>query len=247
HQDRNYLRHEVLPRLAARWPRAAESLTRSAALAAEAEGLLGELAELDLARLGGDPARLAVAELGALSRPRRRLLVRHAALQLGLPLPPARRLAELLSQLEARRDAEACVAWPGGEARIWRGELHLLVPLPALPGDWACRWDGTSPLSTHLGVCDLRLAGPPQAAGALVLRPRRGGERLRLAGRGSRDLKRLLQELAVPPWERQRLLVVWQGETAVALLDPVGERWLALAEGWRAQAGESAREKPAAC
>ena len=56
--DRNLLRHTVLPALTARWPRASAALARSAALAGEAEGLLGELAELDLARLGGDPARL---------------------------------------------------------------------------------------------------------------------------------------------------------------------------------------------
>jgi len=115
-----------------------------------------------------------------------------------------------------------------------------MAPLPALPASWQGAWGGDVPLSTPLGECDVRLW--PEAArvgGGLRLSPRRGGERLRLAGRGSRDLKRLLQERAVPPWERQRLLVVWHldrggAETVVALLDPVGERWLAVAAGWRA-------------
>ena len=56
--DRNYLRHEVLSALEARWPHAQASLARSAELAGEAAGLLDELADLDLARLGGEPGRL---------------------------------------------------------------------------------------------------------------------------------------------------------------------------------------------
>lgn len=254
--DRNLLRASLLPRLEERWPRAGAALARSAALAGEAEALLGELAELDLERLGGDPACLAAGELGALSPPRQRLLLRHACQRLGLPTPPASRLATLLSQLGARLDGEARVAWPGAEARLWRGRLYLMAPLPALPTGWERRWEGASPLATPLGSCEVSLAGPTEGEGAgkgdLTLRPRRGGERLRLAGRGSRDLKRLLQELEVPPWRRQRLLVAWQmgssgAETPVALLDPLAGRWLALAEGWRAQAGASSREKPAAC
>ncbi len=56
HQDRNFLRHRVMPVLAQRWPEASASLARSAELAGEADGLLDEFASEDLARLGGNPA-----------------------------------------------------------------------------------------------------------------------------------------------------------------------------------------------
>ncbi|WP_416138154.1 tRNA lysidine(34) synthetase TilS [Halomonas sp. HK25] len=233
--DRNYLRHTVLPGLATRWPHAAAALSRSAALAGEAEGLLGELAELDLERLGGEPARLSAVGLTAFSAARQRLLLRHACARLGLPSPPAARLATLLAQLASRRDAEVRVAWEGVEARVWRGWLYLLAPLPSLPEGWETRWNGEAPLITPLGTCNLGLSRAAAVSGPLLLRPRRGGERLHLASRGSRDLKRLLQELAVPPWERQRLLVAWWGATPVAVLDPVSERWLAVASGWRGE------------
>jgi len=61
---------------------------------------------------------------------------------------------------------------------------------------------------------------------------RRGGERLRLTGRGSRDLKRLLQERGVPPWERERLLVAWGDDRPVAVLAPERGGWLWVGEGW---------------
>ena len=238
--DRNFLRRRVLPLLETRWPAATRRLARSAALAGEADGLLDELAALDIARLGDDPARLPAAGLLALSAPRCRLLIRHACQRLGLATPPARRLVSLLDQLEARADGEVRVTWPGAEARVWRGHLYLLAPVEAGPLDdgrggwsmaWPVEWDGQAPLATPLGEWRGTLRRDDGAPVHLRVMPRRGGERLRLAGRGSRDLKRLLQEFDVPPWERGRLLVVHHGEAAVAVLAPSG-RWRLAAEGW---------------
>ncbi|MEQ6889346.1 tRNA lysidine(34) synthetase TilS [Halomonas sp. CS7] len=236
--DRNYLRHAVLPLLETRWPAAARALARSAALAGEADGLLDELAALDLERLGGEPGRLPVAGLHALSEPRRRLLIRHACQRRSLATPPARRLASLLDQLDARPDGEVRVAWPGAEARVWRSHLYLLPPAdPLLPDDgrdeWSVAWDGQAPLATPWGAWRVALRRDDGASVCLRVMPRQGGERLRLAGRGRRDLKRLLQELGVPPWERGRLLVVHQGEKAVAVLAP-STGWRLVAEGWSA-------------
>ncbi|MGM1051781.1 MAG: tRNA lysidine(34) synthetase TilS [Pseudomonadota bacterium] len=233
--DRNYLRHRILPGLTARWPHAAASLSRSAALAGEAEGLLGELAELDLERLGGDPARLPTTGLSALRPARQRLLLRHVCARSGLPSPPAARLATLLDQLASRRDADVRVAWEGVEARVWRGELYLLAPLPCLPDGWETSWSGKTPLVTPQGSYAVGLRHRTEATGPLLVRQRQGGETLRLPGRGSRDLKRLLQEMEVPPWERQRLLVAWWDKTPVAALDPLSERWLVMASGWRGE------------
>jgi len=230
--DRNFLRRSVLPLLAARWPHVGGALSRSATLAGDADDLLGELAELDLERLGGEASWLPVAGLLALSAPRRRLLIRHGCHRLGLPTPPSRALETLLDQLHAHRQAEVRVAWTGAEARVWRGHLYLLMPHAALPADWQTEWDGSTPLVTPWGEMRVALSRSESALLRLRVMPRRGGERLRLRDRGRRDLKRLLQELGVPPWRRGQLLVVREGETPVAVLDPVNEAWLALAEGW---------------
>ncbi|MDW5376334.1 tRNA lysidine(34) synthetase TilS [Halomonas sp. HP20-15] len=224
--DRNFLRREVLPLLGGRWPAAAASLAGVAERACEADALLDELAALDLARAGGMPARLALDALRQLSPARQRLLIRHACQRLGLPTPPSARLESLLGQLKARADARVHIAWPGGEARCWRGRCYLQAPLASVPSDWRREWDGHTPLTTPLGVVDGYLApleGGPQP---LVLTLRQGGESLRVAGRGRRDVKRLLQEAGVPPWLRPRQLLAWHGPTLVAVLD------VAVAEGW---------------
>ena len=48
--SRNYLRHQVFPVLTERWPQAVATMARSAAHLSEAQGLLDELAQIDLAR-----------------------------------------------------------------------------------------------------------------------------------------------------------------------------------------------------
>lgn len=234
--DRNYVRHKVLSALQARWPHAQAAMARSAELSGEASGLLNELADSDLARLGGQPQQLAVKELLRLSEPRRRLLIRRCLTHLGLTLPPARRLATLEAQLQGRTDAEVHVGWPGGEARRWRGRLFLMAPARVLDDGWQTMWCGQAVLPTPLGRLQRGLAPAMGQPVSLQVCARRGGEVFQLAGRGRRDLKRLLQERGLPPWQRKQLLVVWHDGVAVAAGMVSGE-WLVLAQGWHALPG----------
>jgi len=66
----------------------------------------------------------------------------------------------------------------------------------------------------------------------LSLRLRQGGEKLRLQPGGStRSLKNLLQEARMPPWERERLPLIYCADTLVAVPG------LGVASGWQAGAG----------
>jgi tRNA(Ile)-lysidine synthase len=239
-RDRNFLRHEILPRLAQRWPAAARCLARSAAHCAEADGLLEVLATGDLANLVEPqrPAELPVAALGRLPPPRRRLLLRHWLDQLGLPRPGQRVLARIEHEaLGAARDRNPRVAWPGGEVRRYRGLLHARVP-EADPTPPPQAWDPATELllpggrlraepAIGAGLARARLGDQP-----LTVRPRVGGERLRLPGRRTRPLKKLLQEAGVPPWRRASLPLVYVGEALAAVAD------LWVAEPFQAAAGE---------
>lgn len=217
--DRNRLRHEVLPMLTQRWPGAVRSLAKSAGLAGEADTLLASYAAEELAVLTLGTGCLDASALAALPLPRQRLLVRTLCQQLRLPTPPQARLASLLGQLTAAQDAQVLVEWPGAQARVWRRRLYLMTPLAALP-DWQAPWSGEPGVSTPLGPLQLRLECDAYLAESFMLRWRQGGEVLVLPGRGRRDLKRLLQERALPPWERERLIVVMAGERCLGVLQP---------------------------
>ena len=57
-----------------------------------------------------------------------------------------------------------------------------------------------------------------------------------LAGRGRRDVKRLLQESGMPPWERERLIVVMEGERCLGVLQPPARvLWQAVGATFRVE------------
>ena len=223
--DRNRLRHRVLPEIQERWPGAASALANSAAHAYEADAVLGEYVAAELAGLMTDDGQVDVDALTRCSRPRQRLLVRALCQQQGFPSPPQKRLESLLQQLTAKADAEVCVEWPGVQARLWRQRLYVMTRLESLP-PWDVFWDGQTPLETPLG----RLGWQVACSQRLRVAWRKGGEVIQLPGRGRRDLKRLLQEASVPPWERERLVVVMQAEACIGVISPP-DRLLWQAEG----------------
>ncbi|KFN49641.1 tRNA lysidine(34) synthetase TilS [Arenimonas composti] len=235
--DRNFLRHEILPRLATRWPQASAALARSAALlATQADLLGGEDAQRLAALRGGDPAWLDLAGLRALVPEWRARVLRAWLAALGLPPAPAARLATIGHDLVAAQAADGnaaadgadggdagdsgdggLVEWPGAQVRRWRGRLWAGPPPVTLPADFETRWDGRAPLPLPTGVT-LALVGPGTAPPAcfpepLCVRARRGGERLRLPGRShSHALKHLLQDAGVPPWERAALPLLFAAD-----------------------------------
>ncbi|MEW6119896.1 MAG: tRNA lysidine(34) synthetase TilS [Pseudomonadota bacterium] len=217
---RNALRQEILPRLALHVPAAATTLARAAAHQAEAAALLDELARLD-AREALDGERLDCTALARLTPARARNLLRHFIAGQGVRLPGVHRLDEALRQLtSARVDARVCVELGGAQIRRYRGGAYV-VPAHTLPEPMV--WRGEAELClAGLGTLRLReavgqgLRKEALQAGVTVLVPRSGGERVRLASGGPlRSLKTLLQARAVPPWTRDRVAVLRQGDAVL--------------------------------
>ncbi len=228
--DRNFLRHEILPRLKTRWPDIASRLQRSASHASEATSLLVDLANIDLDALGGRTDRLPVPELLDLPRYRQKNLIRHALRASGLTVPTALQLDTILDELlPARRDAQPQVRWPGGSARRYRDFLYLLpdlladtLPVGPILGSKIDLGFGLGTLHFEPGVergLDARLVGP-----GLHLESRKGGEKIRIDNQGhTKKLKKLLQEKGIVPWMRDRVPLVYSGERLVA----IGDLWIA--------------------
>lgn len=240
--DRNYLRHQVLPLLQQRWPALQRTLGRSAQLCAETAACLDEIAAHDLnAAQGAQPNQLALSALRALSAARQRNVLRYWLRQLDLPVPEARQLQQLLHDaLTAAQDRNPCLRWAGAQVQRYRRSLYAL-PAPAqhdaqFQHIWRIQ-DGKWPVLKLPGIGQLRMAqGLGQglhpavlASGALLVRLRRGGERFRPLGRAhSQELKKLLQEAGIPPWERARLPLIYQVPTTPTASSE-NERLLAVA------------------
>ncbi|MDP2154933.1 MAG: tRNA lysidine(34) synthetase TilS, partial [Sulfuricella sp.] len=222
--DRNYLRHQVLPLLGRRFPGYRETFARTSRNLAESAQLMDDLARLDCAAAAsGD--RLKVDALRGLSAARAKNLLRYWLAQLDVPMPSAGRLENVLQQLcGSRDDAQVLVHLGDNVIRRYRGEVHIekktQAPLPEPALIWALHDRLDLPGSggrlvfertTGQGLSLARLTAAP-----VTIRLRQGGERLRPdCLRPTRSLKNLLQEAGMPPWQRQRLPLLFSGEKLV--------------------------------
>lgn len=243
--DRGFIRHEVAPVLRRRFPAAVSAIGRTAALAAEAAGLLEELARQD-AREAVEANRVSLPALAALSPARQRNVVRLLARERGWATPPERRLREGLAQLLAAAPGrQPVLAWGGHEIRRFREHLHLLdlaVPAggaPEAPAPWR---DGVRlALGGIRGSLELQACSGPSGlapgvvAGGLEVVFRSGGERVRPgADRHHRTLKYLFQSRGIVPWMRGHVpLIFARGQLAA-----VADLW--VADWAAAPAGEAA-------
>lgn len=219
---RNYLRHQVFPLLTERWPQAVSSLARTAEHLSEAQGLLDELAQMDLYTVDQPSPfpwlalpSLALAPLRELSDARQRNVLRHWLTPL-TRLPDSDHWASWYSLRDAKRDAQP----------LWRladGELHRCAEriwwVPAAWSDFSdtsVSWpQPQNPLELP-GNGRLEFVGKPPE-GPLEIRYRQGGEIVEVSGRGRRDLKRLLNEGGLPRFMRGRLPLLYQGEQLLAV------------------------------
>ncbi|MDP9941806.1 tRNA(Ile)-lysidine synthase [Pseudomonas sp. 3400] len=221
--SRNFLRRQVMPLLAERWPQASNSLARSASHLSEAQQLLDELAEMDLLGARGVSAcpwlplpSLDLSAVTALSDARQRNLLRHWLAPLSR-MPDSDHWAGWCDLRDAGLDAAPVWRLADGElhradGRLWWLSGEWLQPLDAI--DLPC---GAFPESVELpGNGRVHLLGElPQ--GRWHLRYRQGGESLLVPGRGRRDLKRLLNELRVPAFVRPRLPLLFDGDELMAV------------------------------
>lgn len=227
--DRNFLRHDVLPRLRERWPSIARASVRSTMHLHEASELLEELAQIDLEQVRLGPC-VRVEELARLSQARRRNVLRSWLRSHGVRAPSTRRLAALEhDMLAAQADRVPRVAVDGAEIRRHRNLLYCTAMLPRIP-DEPFEWSTHTALVLPNGLGTLawsHVQGEGLSAArlpdSLTVTFRRGGEMLRAAGESHhRSLKKRLQDANVLPWWRGRLPVVYAGDRLAA----VGDLWV---------------------
>ena len=220
--DRNYLRHQVLPLLRNRWPALSSSLSRSAAHCAEANALIGQLAENDLQGVAGEQAgTLSVPALVVLPRDRQRNVLRAWLKCRSGRTPSTAVLARIVNDvLYCRPDAGPCVRWHRYEVRRYRDKVFCLQQTASLDATQALHWSlsaplilpGTGGVLTALPVSGAGLRRTDASAAGVHVSWRKGGECCLPAGRKHHHpLKKLFQEQGIPPWERQRIPLIYIG------------------------------------
>ncbi|MBL8517718.1 MAG: tRNA lysidine(34) synthetase TilS [Betaproteobacteria bacterium] len=208
--DRNFLRQQVRPVIAQRFPAWRENWVRASAHVRTAQRLLDDLAEIDV---GARPARLSLTKLRGLSSDRLCNALRYVLSVRGVDVPETAHLADIERRIRTcRADATLDIVIGPVALMHYRGELHCVpanragaaasfrrllkgaqsVTIPEL--------NGTLHFAPVTGA-GIAAAHPDWAS--LVVRGREVAESMKPdPRRPTRSLKNLFQEAGIPPWER---------------------------------------------
>ena len=254
--SRNYLRHQVLPVIAQRWPSWLSSIERSADICRDSDELLQALANQWLVNCQGkQPGHLNIPALLQHSQTERDVMLRQWLWLHGRQWAGRTVLDQLTSMLLAGEDRQPVLAWQDKTVRRYRDELLVTQPLPLLPEvpEHGYHWPLKEAPVMLSGAETAHLALTLPGNGRLLLESvaeqgmrwpgatcrvcyRQEGIKARLPGRPGKSLKQLWQEAAVPPWLRDRspLLFIngelaWIAGVGVCdgfLADPAEPSWL---------------------
>ncbi len=221
--DRNFLRHEVLPKLEKKYPAIKQTISRAAQHMAEADILLDELAEMDVRSCQSnqhDSKQLALKPLTALSAARIKNALRWWLAQHVCDVPSAAQLQQISQQLlHAKTDASIKIKVAADLVlRRFHGSAYLVKNvLNDAEGD-ACSafshaWRGEKmiilPDQSRLLFSEKQgegIALQYLETKELTIRYRQGGETIKPEhNRPTRRLNALLQAANIPPWQRERL------------------------------------------
>jgi tRNA(Ile)-lysidine synthase len=230
--DRNFMRHKILPKLERQYPAIKQTISRAAQHMAEADVLLDELAEIDVKECQLNVQQLQLAHLAKLSRARINNALRWWLLQNGCDVPSTAQLQQVSQQLlYAKSDANIKIKLPAGFIlQRFQGSAYLVKNVQkaddlCVRSAFSLPWRGEKIIilpdqsrlffSEKLGE-GIALRHVEKAQ--FNIRYRRGGETLKPEeNRPNRSLKSLFQTSQVPPWQRERLPLLFLNDTLAML------------------------------
>lgn len=222
--DRNFLRHRILPLLEQRYPAYRQTLFRSVQHLGDAAHLLDDLAKIDAENtmLAG---KLSLSALRGLEPARARNLLRYLLAQRMARLPNSTKLDEILRQLNnIQSDNHFRVIVDTLEIRCYRELIEFIPTNSRSDSIIPVVWQGEQRLVIESMKGTLEFTRQNNKGIDLIkldqqiitIRSRSGGERFQPDNkRPRRSLKKILQEAAFAPWERNTLPLLFCGDQLV--------------------------------
>jgi tRNA(Ile)-lysidine synthase len=231
HFERNFLRHDILPSLIKKWPDIAKTVSRSAALCAQQQDLLEEVAQEKLQAIRTSDNTLGLQALSKLSSAWLHQVVRQWLDEQGIASPSQAILQKLQPELiDAKEDAKPIIQWGNWQFRRFNQHLYVLALAPTIPAH-TLLWQGQKivNLPAPLGSLSKTNFHPGKLNdGDLVVEPQLGDIKIHFGGfaqrftptgcQHSKPLKQWYKEWKIPPWQRDKIALVSQNDKPLALL-----------------------------
>jgi len=230
HYDRNFLRRRVMPVLKQRWPMLHKTIQRVTNHQSEAAELMAELAQIDLQSLQVKSNTISIDALEKLSVKRQKNVLRYwIHNHMKVSMPDSVHLMRVLNELiPAEGDGQPEVCWDDVIVRRFNKKLYLdkqvtgsseglndqqLIWLPEKIYPFI--FDNTQVSLETRTVLGKGLSRNKLQDKQVTIRFRQGGEVCTPQGRDNHQhkLKKLFQEWQVPPWQRNRVPLIFVGDT----------------------------------
>ncbi len=244
--SRNDIRHNVIPHMLEHRADALQNIARSAANLEQENGLLREIAISDLVEVREQPIHpldgsyaLCIDDIAHLSVARQGNVLRFWLQSLDLHVPSRRFLAQLIDAV-AKPPASTAILQEGGKQfRFFRGYMYVMPTQIEAPQLGVVDWSNVSqPIDIFQARWRLdathklrELASSNGAQVRLVERAHLASPKA-LQGH-SLNIKKWMQQMAVPPWRRQTLpLLTLKQDREEILLSAVDQQlqndWVSL-------------------
>lgn len=222
--DRNFLRQEIIPLLNQRWPQFPKTVMRSANLCAEQEQLLDELLITTLDQCQNSDGSLSTQGLISMSEVKRNAVLRRWLSRYHVSMPSRAQLQNLWHKVVlARVDSNPCLQIGQHQVRRFRQYLYLSSSKKININPNCLHWCTSESLllPANLGTLQItnsygqkvRLPKPDE-----IVQIRFGLKgRIKISGCNlSREIKKIWQELKVPPDMRNQIPLLYFNEQLIA-------------------------------
>jgi tRNA(Ile)-lysidine synthase len=231
--DRNFIRHQLMPLLQSRWPSIKTTINRSAGHCAAGQELLDELGGEDLVNCQRSDSSLDIDTLKNLSIARFNNVIRFFMAAKNCLMPSLEQLNQVRVQLTAKQDKSPEITVGDHVFRRYKQALHLTRSYQDI-SDWQTRIDLSQQvfdilLPDQVGVLNcqqvvvngdvigIRLPNKNQQ---VSLRFKHDNPMcLPVFRQKSRQLKKVLQELNIPTWQRKRIAFLYYDDELVAAIN----------------------------
>ncbi len=248
HYDRAWARQTLWPVLNERYPKMQAALVRTSELMQDAQDILQDVLQQDLAFCGTE-AQLDLSKLLQLSKSRQRQLLSTWMKGKGQYRPSLAMVERVQREvIDAKQDAQAALHWQGFYYVRYQQQLYRLLAENYLAEQQQVQ---TSPKTLKLSLKDsvqvlsgkfIIQSAQIGLSAALLQQPlhlqqRQGGEKIHLYGRvGAWPLKKAIQEAQIFPWTRHTIQILSTDNVMLGVFTPKGF-WLAQsayceAGGW---------------
>ncbi|MDQ7091167.1 MAG: tRNA lysidine(34) synthetase TilS [Methylococcales bacterium] len=224
--ERNFLRNQIIPSLKTHWPTLDKTVARSAKHCANAQQLLTEVATQLLTKLINVDNSLSIDGLLLLNSPQQSLVIRQWFAALNLKMPSVTFIAQLFNDvIAAKKSSNPILKRNDCHIRRYQNKLYCLNP-----ENNSVKSQIWLQSDLHLSLSQTHsLQRLPSKQGisqhlwhisTVSIRYRIGGEKINLPyRRGHHTLKKLFQEVGIPPWEREQIPLIYFDDKLVAVAD----------------------------